>query len=436
MRRDPLGFWSSLNRRYGDIVPIRVWPWVSYMIYHPDQIKHVLQDNNHNYVKGIVIEKIKVLIGEGLFSSEGDFWRRQRRLAQPAFHRQRITGFADTMTACATAMLERWDATARNGAALDVAAEMNRLTLEIAGKTLFSMDLSGEAGAFGRALLDALEYLNHRATSFFPLPVAVPTPRNWRYRGVLRHLDGVVYKIIATRRQTGEDPGDLLSMLLQARDEETGESMTDRQLRDEVMTFLLAGHETTAVTLSWTWYLLDRHPEVDARLRAELRAVLNGRTPTVTDLPALPYTRMVIEETLRLYPPVAGIVRQAVGADRIGPYSIRPGTVVSMSPYVTHRHPAFWDDPERFDPERFRAERAASRPRFAYFPFSGGPRLCIGNEFALMEGQLLLATIAQRYRLRAVPGHAVEPEVRLTLRPRGGLPMTLAPAAIGSAHAA
>jgi len=236
-------------------------------------------------------------------------------------------------------------------------------------------------------------------------------------------LDRVVYDIIETRRRPGQQQDDLLAMLLVARDEETGAGMTDRQLRDEVMTFLLAGHETTAVALTWTWYLLACHPAVAERLRAEIAAAIGSRTPTLEDLPQLRYARMVVEEAMRLYPPVWGFMRQAVGADEVGGFTIPKRSVVTISPYVTHRHPAVWEDPERFDPDRFTPERVRSRPRFAYLPFSGGPRLCIGNEFALMEAQLVVAMTVQRYRLQLVPGTTVELESRLTLRPRGGLPM-------------
>jgi cytochrome P450 len=322
-------------------------------------------------------------------------------------------------------MLDAWAPRAGTGVPFDVAAEMSRLTLRVVGKTLFSMDLTGDAAEVGRGLVVALGFLGRRAMGFLPPPVWVPTPASVRFLRARRALDRVVYHIIQTRRRTGEDAGDFLGMLLAARDADTGEGMSDQQLRDEVMTFVLAGHETTAVALAWTWYLLARHPDADARLRAEVAAVLGGRAPTVEDLPALRYTRMVLEETMRLYPPVWGLGRQAIAADSIGGYPIRAGAPVSMSPYVTHRHPAVWDDPERFDPERFTPERVAARPRFAYLPFSGGPRLCIGNEFALMEATLVLALVAQRYRLVLAPERRVVPQVTLTLRPRGGLPMTL-----------
>jgi len=427
-RPDPIAYYMRTFRTYGDLVGFRPRPFRSLLLANPAHIKHVLQDNNHNYVKGIVIAKIKVLIGEGLFTSEGDLWRRQRRLAQPAFHRQRLAGFVTTMTDATASLLDRWADRARRGDVFDVAADMSRLTLDIVGRTLFSRPLDDAADEVGRALVEVLELMNERTLRFFPSPLWWPTRFNRRLALLIRALDRVVFDIIESRRRTAEETGDLLDMLLRARDEETGESMTDRQLRDEVMTFVLAGHETTAVALTWTWYLLDRHPDVAARLKAEVAATLGSRTPTPEDIPRLQYVRMVVEEVMRLYPPVWGFMRQSIGPDRIGGYAIPKGTVIAICPYITHRHPDFWPEPERFDPERFTPERVRERARYAYLPFSGGPRLCIGNEFALMEVQLVVAMTVQRYRLQLVPGAHAEPESRLTLRPQGGLPMTVAAA--------
>jgi cytochrome P450 len=428
-RPNPIDYLLTSYRTFGDVVCTRAVTFRSVLLVHPDHLKHVLQDNARNYVKGIVIAKLKVLIGEGLFTSEGDFWRRQRRLSQPAFHRDHLTGFATAMTETTEAMLDRWAPRARTGMPFDVAAEMSALTLGIVGRALFSRVLDADADEVGQALTAALEIVNERAIRVLVSPLWWPSATNRRLRRALAVLDRVVYDIIESRRRTGAQPGDLLSMLLLARDEETGAGMTDRQLRDEVMTFLLAGHETTAVALSWAWYLLDRHPAVAERLRAEVAAAIGTRTPTVEDLPRLRYARMVVEESMRLYPPVWGFMRQAIGEDQVGGFRIPKRAVVTISPYVTHRHPAFWEDPERFDPERFAPELVRSRPRYAYLPFSGGPRLCIGNEFALMEAQLVVAMTVQRYRLHVVPGAHVEPESRLTLRPRGGLPMAVSPVA-------
>ena len=423
MRRDPLAFVTALAREYGDVVCMRMGPIHAYLLHHPDGVKHVLQDNNQNYVKGPIIGRVKALFGEGLFTSEGDFWRRQRRLAQPAFHRERIAGFADTMVRRTTERLARWEPAVDRGEPIEVAREMNALTLTIAGETLFARDLSGEAANAGRALAVALEALALRAMSYVVPPIWLPTARNRAFRGAATTLDTLVYEIIDGRQRAHETGTDLLGMLMAARDEDTGEGMSRRQLRDEVMTFLLAGHETTAVALAWTWYLLAKHPEIAEQARAEVIGHLGDRPPTTADLPHLPLARMVVDEAMRLYPPVWGVGRQAIAADRIGDYDIPAGAIVNLSPWVTHHHPALWSDPERFDPERFRPGVERTRPRFAYFPFSGGPRLCIGEGFALMEMQLVVALVLQRYRLALVDDRPVVPETTLTLRPRGGLVM-------------
>ena len=431
MRQDPLGFVSGLAREYGDTVCVGMGPVCFYLALHPDGVKHVLQDNNQNYVKGLVVDRVKVLIGEGLFTSEGDFWRRQRRLAQPAFHRERIAGFAGTMVRLTAERLARWDGAVRCGDAVDVAAEMNALALSIVGETLFGRDLSGEAADAGRALAVALEVAAHRAMSYVVAPIWFPTARNRAFRSASRTLDALVFAIIDGRRRAGESGDDLLGMLMAARDPDTGEGMSRRQLRDEVMTFLLAGHETTAVALAWTWSLLARHPQIAEQAREETLAVLGDRDPTLDDLSRLPLARMVVEEAMRLYPPVWGIARQTIAADRIGEYDVPAGQIVTLSPWVTHRHPDFWADPERYDPERFRPGQERTRPRFAYFPFSGGPRLCIGEAFALMEAQLVVAMMLQRFRLTLVDERPVVPVPTLTLRLRGGLPMRVA--AVGAA---
>ncbi len=425
-RQGRLRFFTDTAREYGGVVRVRLGPRVIHLVSHPDGIKHILQDNHRNYRKGERYDRLVPVLGRGLLTSEGEFWLRQRRLAQPAFHRQRLGAFATIMTEATAAMLARWEREAWRGQPLDIAAEMMRLTFAIVGRTLFSADVSGEADAVGQALTIALREADRRIRSTIPLPERLPTARNRRVREAIRTLDGVVYNLIAARRD-GRDAreGDLLAMLLAARDEETGEGMSDRQLRDEVMTIVLAGHETTANALAWTWYLLSQHPEAEEHLRAEVATALSGRTPGIEDLAALSYTRMVIEEAMRLYPPAWAVGRTALVDDEIGGYRIPAGKTVVLSPYVTQRLPQFWDDPERFAPERFRPERVAARPRFAYFPFGGGPRLCIGNGFAMLEAQLIVAMVAGRYRLRLVPGQRVEPEPMVTLRPRGGLPMTL-----------
>jgi len=428
MRRDPLAFVSGLARDYGDSVLVRMGPVHFYMFFHPDAVKHVLQENHQNYVKGPIIGRVKVLIGEGLFTSEGSFWRRQRRLAQPAFHRDRIAGLVDTMVRCTAERLDGWAPRAAERTPFDVAEEMSALTLTIVGRALFGRDLSGEAAAAGRALGVTLEIAAERAMSYAVLPLAIPTARNRAFRRARRVLDDLVYQMIDARRQGGGEAGDLLSMLMAARDEETGEGMTRRQLRDEVMTFFLAGHETTAVALSWTWSLLANHSDVVERLRREVADALGTRSPTIADLPNLPLCRQVVEEAMRLYPPVWGVGRQALKEDTVGGYRIPAGAILSLSPWVTHRHSAIWADPDRFDPDRFAPDQVRSRPKHAYFPFSSGPRLCIGETFALVEAQIVVAMMMQRYALALPAGAMVVPEPHLTLRPRGGLPMILRPA--------
>ncbi len=422
IQRAPLQFLTDLTHTYGDIALVRFLVWPVYVVNHPDFIKQVLQEHHRSYNKdNFDYRLLRPLLGKGLLTNDGVSWLHQRRLIQPTFHRQRLAAFGSLMTEAAEAMLVRWGRYAERSGVLDVADEMMRLTLRIIGQALFSLDLSEEATTVRRALRSANDYL----CAPFP-PLFVPTPRNRRLQTALRRLDALVYDLIAARRQSQQDTPDLLSMLLGVRDEETGEGMSDQQIRDEVITLLLAGHETTAVALCWTWYLLAQHPECEKLLHAEVDAVLGGRLPTVEDLPMLPYGSMVIEEAMRLYPPAWSFSRNAIAEDELGGYHIPAGSVILLCPYTTHRHPAFWEQPEVFDPLRFTPERVASRPHYAYFPFGGGPRQCIGNAFAMMEAHLILATVSQRYRLCLGTGVQVEPEPLITLRPRGGMPMLLA----------
>ena len=429
LQRDPIRFALDMWQRYGDVVHFRFLFWPAYVLYHPDQVKRVLQENHRNYNKNFPnMKAAREIFGNGLFTNAGESWLRQRRLMQPSFHHQRLVGFGRLMREAAAAMLERWQRTDPGEAPVDISQEMMRLSLRIAGLALFSHDLTNEVDRIGRTFTTLGPLISRYTTLPFP-PLRVPTPRNRRLLAGLHTLNTIIYAIINERRKqrADTDAPDLLSMLLSARDEETGESMSDQQLRDEVLTLLLGGHETTAMALTWTWYLLSRHPEVERRLHAELDTVLSGQRPSVEHLDALPYTRMVIQEAMRLYPPVFGFTRFATASDEIGGYPVPAKSIMFLSAYCTHRHPAFWEEPEAFDPERFTPERSVGRPRFAYFPFGGGPRQCIGNAFAMMEAQLVLATVAQRYCLRLVPGHPVETQVLLMMRPRYGLPMTLHP---------
>ena len=423
--RNPLPFIERLFREYGDVVSARFLNFSVYIVAHPEGIKHVLQENHRNYTKSQDYVILARLLGQGLVTSEGSVWLKQRRLMQPMFHREKISAFGTMMTDCTLGMLDRWSTTGGRNEPVDMTSEMMRLTLEIVGRALFTVDLTSRADTIGREMTIANERFGQ-----FDIGMIVPwlpTPKNFRFRRAVDELRRIVLEMIAHRRLENRDYGDLLSMLLAARDEETGEKMSGEQLRDEVLTLILAGHETTATALSWTWYLLSQHREVERKLHAELDEMLGGRPPAMADLVNLNYTGMVIDEAMRIYPPVWAIGRAAIEDDEIMGYRIPRGSNVMLSQWMTHRHPEFWKDPERFEPERFSAERAVGRPRYAYFPFSGGPRQCIGNIFALTEANLILATVAQKYSPSLVPGHRVEPYPLVTLRPRYGLRMTLEP---------
>lgn len=423
-RKKPLKLYMEGALNYGDVVFYKMGPMRVYQLNNPDHIKHVLADNQKNYFKGKGYDKLFPVLGNGLLLSHGEFWHRQRRLAQPAFHRQRLAGFVETMCDSTDAMIERWKEHESSGASFDVAREMMRLTLGIVSRTLLSTDVSDAADAVGAALSRLLEEANIRTLSVLPWE-RLPLPRNSQFRKDLATLNGVVYRIIEERRKTGADAGDLLSMLMHAKDEDTGEMMNDRQLRDEVMTMFLAGHETTANLLAWTWYLLSKHPEIARRVRAEVIEVLGDRKPQFDDVPKLRYSMMVLEEALRLYPPAWVFARENHHDDVIGGYRIPAGSIIVLVPYVVHRLPNLWQNPEGFDPERFSPENAAGRHKYAYFPFGGGPRFCIGNNFALTEALVILAMVIRRYRLDLVPGQFIEPEPLITLRPKKGVKMTV-----------
>lgn len=421
-RSNPLRLFERAVERFGDTSRIRFLRTYFNVVRHPDDVKRVLVDNSRNYGKRTVgYDKLRVFLGNGMLTSEGEFWRRQRRIAQPAFHRDRIGAFADTMVRMAGEMLDGWEAPAREGRGIDVDREMMAITLRIVASTLLSIDVSDKEREVGDAVSLLIEFANDAITRILPIHEKLPTRKHQEFTAAAGALDEMVYGMIAERRRDPGDRGDLLSMFMNTVDEETGESMTDQQLRDEIMTMFLAGHETTANGLSWALYCLARDPDVRARLAAEVREVLAGRAPTLEDVPRLIYTRMIIDESLRLYPPVWLAGRNVVEDDVLGGYRVPRGELVFVSPYLTHRHPEFWPEPETFDPERFRPERVKARPRYAYFPFSGGPRKCIGDSFALMEMTLVLACIAQRFELELVPGHPVELEPLVTMRPRFGI---------------
>lgn len=429
LRKDLIGFLRQISGEYGDIVRLNLAGFTVHLITHPHHLQHVLQTNSRNYDKqSHEYRPLKLAFGQGLFTSDGDFWLRQRRLMQPAFHWQRILKLGESMVEDVAERIGTWQPYARRNEPLDIAAEMVSLSMNVATKSLFSASLRGDAeiAAIARHLDTVVGYCLYRAMMPLALPPKVPTRRNRAFASALAEMDATIYRIIRERREQDAESYDLLSLLLEARDEETGEGMPDKQMRDEIATLLLGGYETTSNQLSWTWYELSRNPDIEAKLHEEIDRVLGDRLPTVEDVPKLEYTTRVLEETLRLYP-VPWLERRAARSDTIGGYQIKAGSLIYISPYLTHRHPDFWDDPERFDPDRFTQDRAAARPRFAYFPFGGGPRQCIGNRLALLEAQLTLATIAQRYRLRMVPGHPVEAKMQITTSPRHGLKMTLEP---------
>lgn len=421
IRRDPLRFIMDVTRQYGDIVRYSVGGWKATLVNHPAGVRHILHDHQSLYSKEGTpdLMMLKPMLGEGLLTSEGRPWRLQRRMLQPVFHRQQIEAFGNLITETTQSMLARWERHAATAQALEIVEEMTHLTLRIVAKALFNYDVSQETEVFGKSVAVLNETMGH----FNPGDQEVLT----RFREALGTIRQIVNQVISERRFSDPGAADVLSLLLLAHDEESGYRMNDKQVSDQTLTLLLAGHETTAKTLGWTLYLLSEHSEVAERLHDEVHSVLGERVAAVDDLAHLPYTLMVIQEAMRLYPPIWLMSRVAIEDDEIGGYHIPARSLVTISPYVMHRHPSFWNDPERFEPERFAPERESQRLQFSYFPFSGGARQCIGKHFALVEAHLVLASIAQRFNLKLVAGHPVEPEALVTLRPHRGLPMTLHP---------
>jgi cytochrome P450 len=421
LRRDNIDFLSEVAA-VGDVVELRFIHARYYLVNSPEAVHHILVDNNRNYRKSPNYQGLKLVLGEGLVTSEGEFWRRQRRLSQPAFHRDRVASFVGAMVDETDRMLARW--TTRVGEVIDFHAEMMNLTLRIVARTLFSTSVGPEADAIREALGVAIHHANDYAEAVIKPPQWLPLPKNFRFRRSMKTLDSLVFRIIdARRRGENADAADLLALLMAAT--EDGRGMSDQQLRDEVMTLVMAGHETTANALAWTFYLLSKDPEVERRLRRDVVAAIGERAPDAEDAPRLRYAKMVVEESMRVFPPVWAIERQALEDDVVGGFRLPKRALVAISPFLLHRHRDYWQNPEGFDPERFAPENAEKRPKFAYLPFGGGPRQCIGMGFATIEAQMILARIVQRFRLELVPGHRVEPEPVVTLRPRGGLPMRL-----------
>jgi cytochrome P450 len=421
VRQDPLGMLESLAP-LGDVVFFHAARRKSYILIHPDYIKDVLVTNHRKFTLTEAWQELRRLLGNGLLHSEGEFHKRQRRLVNPAFHHTRIASYADVMASIADRTSARW----HDGDEVDLHQEMIQLTLAVVSKTLFDTDIDRPDAAEFREAINDVVPLFRLGTPIQSLLRRMPVATTKSFDEIRATLDAFIYRMIEERRSGERDRGDLLSMLLLAQDEEgDGGSMTDEQVRDEAMTLVAAGHETTANALAWTWYALAENPHVEAKLHAELEAVLGGRLPTVADLPSLPYTRNVLNETMRLYPPAWILLRKVVEDYSVGGYDIPVGANVLMFPYLVHRDPRWWPEPTRFNPDRWTDEADAQRPKYAYIPFGAGPRMCIGENFAWLEAVVVVATLAQRWRARVPEGHTVEPEPRVNLRPKGGLPMRL-----------
>ncbi|MBY0372594.1 MAG: cytochrome P450 [Bryobacteraceae bacterium] len=419
LRRQPLATMCALWHEYGDLAHVRFGPQHVYLVCEPELIQQILVTRSRQFIKGRVLQKAKRVLGEGLLTSEGEHHLRQRRLVQPAFHRDRLIGYAGQMVECATRHRDRW----RDGETSDVADDMMRLTLAIVGQTLFSADVESEAAEIGMALTRIVSAFDRFMLPWYELLEKLPTRRARETREARTTLDRIIYGLIEERRRSGVDHGDLLSMLLLAQDDEgDGKGMTDQQVRDEALTLFLAGHETTANALTWTWYLLSQHPEARQRMEEEIDRELNGRLPSFEDLPRLRFTEAVMAESMRLYPPAWTVARMNPEPYAFGEFTAPERSLFIMPVAILHRHPKYWPEPDRFWPERWEKKDEA-RPKFAYFPFGGGPRLCVGERFAWMEGVLLLAVIAQRWRLELEPGHPVEELPQITLRPKHGMRM-------------
>lgn len=425
--KDPFTFMVQAREQYGDIYRLDLGVANMVVLNHPRHAQHVLLDHAHNYRKGGALwDTLRTLLGNGLVVSEGDFWLRQRRMMQPQFHRKRLAALTDLMASAIDEVLASWEPTAAAATPFDLSTAFNHVTMKVIVRTLFGAALTTrEMDEVAEAMSFALDYVM-RGVVTSALPAWVPVPGKRRYQQAIATFDEIIYRIIAACRENDGADNHLLAMLLNSVDEETGERMSDEQLRDEVATLFLAGYETTSIALSWAFDYLTQHPEVMRKLQAEVDSVLEGRQPTFADLPRLEYARMVLQESMRLRPPAWFVPRTAVEDDEIDGYAIPAGTEVLSLTYIYHRHPAEWPDPERFDPERFAPERSNDRHKFAWVPFGAGQRMCIGRDFSLMEGQLALAMVMQRYQVSAVAGHIAQPQLTTTLRPKGGIMVKLA----------
>jgi cytochrome P450 len=422
-----LGFFEECFHEYGDAVYFRPGNRRSMLLSHPDDIERILVTENKRFIKNYALQFLKPLLGNGLLINEGDSWLRQRRLIQPAFARPRVESYAGAMVESTQRMLDDWhnDKKQHNGETRDILPAMMRLTMEIAGKTLLGIEVGDEFNKIARLLESTMYDFLGRFAAALPLPFWVPTPRNLRLRLTVRRLDRILQSLIDRRRAQGARGGDFLSLLLNAKDEQDGGGISDRQIRDEVMTMFLAGHETTAIALSWTWLLLAKHPEIQERVAAEALGVLGDRDPTAADVPKLVFCEQVIRESMRLYPPAYVVGRRPIDDITIGGHFIPAGTNVLMSQWIVHRDPRWYEDPLRFHPDRWSDGLASRLPKYAYFPFGGGPRLCIGNTFAMFEAPLILALIARRYRATLATSTEIRIQPAVTLRPRDPISMRI-----------
>ncbi len=421
--RNPLNFSAEVRQELGDFAKVDLGFRTIYLVSNPAAIKHILQTNNKRYGKSPAYEQLKLALGNGLVTSKGDFWRKQRRLAQPSFHKKRLEELFAGMVEETSKYLERLEARKDRESPTDICEEMAKITATIVLRTLFSADNKANLKLLYETINEAQEYVLYRTNYPFLIPFCYLNGRHRKFKKQLKVFDDIIYEIINQRKESTEQPADLLSMLLRARDEETGEGMSDQQLRDEVITLFVAGHETSANALSWAWYALAKNPAVKMKLRAEIAAVLGDRMPSFDDLKALPYTKQVLAETMRLYPPAWVVGRESLAADEINGWPIQKKEIFLLNIHALHRHPDFWEDPERFDPERFAVENVKTMSRQSYLPFGSGPRMCIGNHFAMMEMQLLLATLVRKFDFTLSDGHTVTGVPLIVYKPKGGIPV-------------
>ena len=422
VRSDVLGFFDECFREYGDAVYFRAGNRRSVLLSHPDDIETVLVTENRQFIKNRALQYLRPLLGNGLLLNEGEAWLRQRRIVQPAFGKHRVEGYVPAMMECTERMLAQW----QTGQVRDLHMEMVELTMSIAGRTLLGIDVGDQFVEVTRCVETVMTDFLGRFGSALPLPFWIPTPGNWKLARTIRRLDAILHELIQHRRASGAAGGDFLSLLLAARDEVDGSGLSDRQVRDEVMTMFLAGHETTANALAWTWQLLGQHPQVQERAAREARETLGGRPPTAADVANLPLCEAILKESMRLYPPAYAVGRRTMADITIGGHFIPAGHNVLMSQWVVHRDERWFDEPLAFDPERWRDGRTDGLPKYAYFPFGGGPRVCIGNTFAMVEATLVIASVLQRFRLEAVNPRPARIKPAITLRPAEPIPMRLA----------